>query len=211
MESEVLNPIEVMEIDIRKLFDDYCNEYGIEDMAREKQLRFTGAMTYIYRHYFKGTNKLKTTPSVVVKDSINNMCTNHNAYDIDKLYELYIYIKELANGYDKVASVAVFKALTGISKQTISHWYGLVSDGLSTSSLDSNKKMFIEWLKDCDLDQLKEFNFRTPLGAQEQLNVDHGRQKETIILHQSAALPASQLPVLGQEMKPIEIPQKPDN
>lgn len=172
--AEVLNPIDVIEIDIKRLFGEYCAEYGIEDMAHEKQTRFDGAMTYIYRRYFKGNNILKSIPSYKVNNSINDMMTNFNAYDVNMLYELYLFLKEFANGYDKVASVPAFKSLTGISKQTLSVWR---NKGASSSSLDQNKKMFLEWLIDNEEDELKEFNLRTPLGPQERLNVDHGRRE----------------------------------
>lgn len=173
---EVLNEMEVVEETVKYWFDKYCDEYEIDNMRKEKQTVFNGAMTYIYRHYFKNSNVLKSSPVTVVPNSINNMVTNHNAYDISKLIELYTYVKELANGYDKLATVAVFKSLTGIAKQTISDW----RNKLSTSRTDMNKKQFIEWLHDCEQDELKEFNLRNPFGAQEQLNVDHGRFEKRV-------------------------------
>lgn len=174
--AEVLDEMEVIEETVKYWFDKYCDEYNIDDMKSEQQTVFDGAMTYIYRHYFKNSNALKTSPTRVVPNSINNMMTNHNAYDITKLIELYIYIKELANGYDKVATVAVFKSLTGIAKQTISDW----RNKLSTSRIDASKKQFVEWLESCEEDGLKEFNMRRQLGAQERLNVDHGRYERRV-------------------------------
>lgn len=192
--AEVLNPIEVIEIDFRRLFNDYCHEYGVEDMAREKQTRFDGAMMYIYRHYFKNNNILKSTPSYTVNNSINSMMTNFNSYDVNILYELYLYLKEFANGYDKLATIAAFKALTGISRQTLWGWR---SKEPSSSSLDKDKKMFLEWLTECNEDELKEFNLRNPLGPQEQLNVDHGRRE----VKMSMSIDAKMLP----ERTPLEI------
>lgn len=173
---EVLDEMEVVEETVKYWFDKYCDEYNIKDMKAEQQTVFDGAMTYIYRHYFKNSNVLKVSPTRVVPNSINNMVTNHNAYDITKLIELYVYIKELANGYDKVATVAVFKSLTGIAKQTISDW----RNKLSTSRTDISKKQFVEWLESCEEDGLKEFNMRRQLGAQERLNVDHGRYERRV-------------------------------
>lgn len=173
---EVLDEMEVIEETVKYWFDKYCDEYNIEDMKAEQQTVFDGAMTYIYRHYFKNSSALKVSPTRVVPNSINNMVTNHNAYDITKLIELYVYIKELANGYDKVATVAVFKSLTGIAKQTISDW----RNKLSTSRTDMSKKQFVEWLESCEEDGLKEFNMRRQLGAQERLNVDHGRYERRV-------------------------------
>lgn len=173
---EVLDEMEVVEETVKYWFDKYCEEYEIDNMRKEEQTVFNGAMTYIYRHYFKGSSALRTSPCKIVPNSINNMMTNHNAYDITKLIELYIYIKELANGYDKVATVAVFKSLTGITRQTISDW----RNKLSTSRIDIDKKEFVKWLYDCEQDELKEFNLRRQYGAQEQLNVDHGRFEKRV-------------------------------
>lgn len=187
--GEVLNTIDIMAIDIRRLFGEYCAEYGIEDIAREKQTRFKGAMTYIYRRYFKDTNLLKATPNYVVENSINNMSTNFNAYNLNILLELYLFIKEFANGYDKVASVAVFKELTGISRQCLDNW----RNKASCSSLAADKKAFIDWLAECEEDDLKEFNMRNPLGPQERLNVDHGRWERRIMAretHEATAVAA---------------------
>ena len=169
IEQEQESPIEVFENDIELYFDEYCEKYKIENMRREKQPVFNGGMSYIYRHYFKGTNKLKSKDYYLVNNSVNNMMTNHNAYDIDLLIDLYRFLQEFANAYDKVASVAAFKRLTGISKQTISAWR-LKS---SNSSMDKLKKDFISFLDENAEDELKEFNLRFPYGAQEQLNVDY--------------------------------------
>ena len=203
--QEVIETMEVIESDIELYFSEYCTKYNIEDMSKEKQTRFNGAMTYIYRHYFKGTNRLKASPNHTVPNSINNMSTNYNAYDIDKLYELYLYLKEFANGYDKVASIAAFKSLTGISRQTITVWRNKPSN----SSLGNDQKMFINWLTDNEEDELKEFNMRNPLGAQERLNVDHGRWEKRIITKDTSenqVLTAGDLPKLGAN-QPDELPQ----
>lgn len=191
--AEVLDEMEVVEETVKYWFDKYCDEYNIDDMRTEQQTVFDGAMTYIYRHYLKNSNVLKSSPTRVVPNSINNMVTNHNAYDISKLIELYVYIKELANGYDKVATVAVFKSLTGIAKQTISDW----RNKLSTSRTDVNKKQFIEWLESCEEDGLKEFNMRRQLGAQERLNVDHGRYERRV----NVSFGATQQMLSGEDIR----------
>lgn len=194
---EVLERIDVIAVDIRRLFDDYCKEYNIEDMTKAKQTQFKGAMEYIYRRYFKQNNVLKSSPYYAVKNSINNIMTNFNQYDIELLYELYLYIQELANGYDKAASVAIFKALTGISRQCLDNWRNNArsDDGASPSSLAGIKKAFILWLTDSEEDELKEFNMRNPLGPQERLNVDHGRREIRV----SMRCDASSLPVRSAE------------
>lgn len=181
---DVLNPIDIIETDIKRLFVEYCGEYGIEDMAKEKQTRFCGAMTYIYRRYFKVNNSLKVKPYHKVAGSPNGIETNFNAYDVNLLYELYLFLKEFANGYDKVASVPAFKALTGISKQTLSVWR---NGRASSPSLDRDKKMFLEWLTENEEDDLKEFNLRMPIGAQERLNVDYGRREVKVSVRAEAA------------------------
>lgn len=207
--AEVLNPIDVIEIDFRRLFNDYCQEYGVEDMAKEKQTRFDGAMMYIYRRYFKNNNILKSTPSYTVNNSINSMMTNFNSYDVNILYELYLYLKEFANGYDKLATIAAFKALTGISRQTLWGWR---SKEPSSSSLDKDKKMFLEWLTECNEDELKEFNLRNPLGPQEQLNVDHGRRevKVTAKIDTTPVLAVDELPKLSLSEDDKGLPEVPE-
>ena len=195
--------IDAIDYEMRSLFKEYCNEYKIEDMRSEKQTVFHGAMQYIYINYIKPTNILKNKPCYVVDNSINKMMTNYNSYNIPLLYDLYLRMKLLANAYDKIASVECFKTLTGISKQCISAWKTRES---SSSSLDSDKKEFVDWLLDNDLDQKKEFNTRTVNGVMEQLNNDYDRnkpiQRNYVVTH---ALTAAELPQLGQKTSSLTV------
>ena len=205
MEKVIEENVTIEEIDceMRSLFKEYCIEYQIEDMRSEKQTVFHGAMQYIYINYIKPTNILKNKPCYVVDNSINKMMTNYNSYNISLLYDLYLRMKLLANAYDKIASVECFKTLTGISKQCISAWK---SKEPSSSSLDGDKKAFVEWLLDNDLDQKKEFNTRTVNGVMEQLNNDYDRnkpiQRNYVVTH---ALTAAELPQLGQKTSSLAV------
>ena len=91
-------------------------------MRSQRQPVFNGAMQYIYNNYIRPNNVLKDIPKNVVDNSINQMLTNYNAYNIDLLYEVYLYLRELANAYDMTATADTFKILTGISKQALSAW-----------------------------------------------------------------------------------------
>ena len=101
--------IDEIKKNIRKYFDDYCTAYGIDDMRSQRQPVFNGAMQYIYNNYIRPSNVLKDIPQNVVDNSINQMLTNYNAYNIDLLYEVYLYLRELANAYDMTATADTFK------------------------------------------------------------------------------------------------------
>lgn len=188
--------IDEIKKNIRKYFDDYCAAYGIDDMRSQRQPVFNGAMQYIYNNYIRPNNVLKDIPKNIVDNSINQMLTNYNAYNIDLLYEVYLYLRELANAYDMTATADTFKILTGISKQALSAW----RTKSSTSSMDEVRKAFVNWLDDADCDQLVAFNLRNALGATERLNNDHGRKQTTQqeIVHKITRT-ADQLPRLDTD------------
>lgn len=190
--------IDEIKKNIRRCFDEYCNLYGIDDMRAQRQPVFNGAMQYIYNNYIRPSNVLKDIPQNVVDNSINQMLTNYNAYNIDLLYEVYLYLRELANAYDMTATADTFKILTGISKQALSAW----RTKSSTSSMDEVRKAFVNWLDDADCDQLVAFNLRNALGATERLNNDHGRKQTTQqeIVHKIART-ADQLPRLDTDFE----------
>lgn len=187
--------IDEIKKNIRRCFDEYCDLYGISDMRTQRQPVFNGAMQYVYNNYIRPSNVLKDIPSNVVINSVNKMMTNYNAYNIDLLYEVYLYLRELANAYDMTATADTFKILTGISKQALSAW----RTKSSSTSMDEIRKAFVNWLDDADCDQLTAFNMRYALGPTERLNNDHGRKQTTQqqVVH-VVTKTADQLPILGQ-------------
>jgi hypothetical protein len=178
-------------------------------MRKEKQLVFNGAMMYIHRRYIVPSGILRSKPYSIINNSINGaMSNNNNAYDVDMLYNIYNYIKELANCYDKIATIPAFKALTGITKMTLYDWRS--SDILNSSDTYREKKRFVDWLTASEEDELKEFNLRNALGATERLNVDHGRRevKGVVSVTGGAELSAAILPKLSENRAQLAITEQ---
>lgn len=46
-------PVVINLSDIEKCLDSYCTEYGVKDMSKTAQMKWTGALLYIYDHVFK--------------------------------------------------------------------------------------------------------------------------------------------------------------
>jgi hypothetical protein len=131
--------------------------------------------------------------------------SNCNDYDIDVLYNIYIILKELANIYDKIASIPAFKTLTGITNASLCDWRN--AEVLNCSASYRRKKAFVDWLTASEEDELKEFNLRNALGATERLNVDHGRRevKGVVSVTGGAELSAAILPKLSENRAQLAI------
>ena len=129
---------EVFENDIQLYLTEFCEEQGIEDMKKESQSVWNGALMYIRRHAFRDSDILKSKDSVYINN--NNIPSNFNAYNynlVNSICDYYIYICMM---YDKEVSIIGFSNLTGIDTDTINDW-GNNNTKLSSASSAVYKKL----------------------------------------------------------------------
>lgn len=139
--QEQENTIEVFENDIQLYLSMFCEENGIEDMAKEPQSRWNSCLRYIYKYVFKNNNNLlRQTDNIY---NINNpIPSTYNSYDYDMVLKvLDIYIFDMCMRYDKEVSIIGFSTLTGIDESIIYDWGNGESGKLSTSSSKIYKKL----------------------------------------------------------------------
>lgn len=122
------NGVDVYENDIALYLDQYMDERGISDMAKENQNKWNACLLYIYKYVFKGNrDKLmyKSNRDTYNSELINDIC------------DIYI---ELCFEYDKEVSINGFSKLTGIDTDTINTW-GTGECRLGSSSSVIYKKL----------------------------------------------------------------------
>ena len=73
--------IEVFENDIQMYLTMFCEEQGIEDMKKESQSVWNGALRYIRRHVFNNKDVLKSKDNINIYN--NNIPRTFNAYNYD--------------------------------------------------------------------------------------------------------------------------------
>lgn len=106
--------IDVFMDDMDRGIAEFCELYGIDDMSEAPQSKWKACMMYIHKHIFSDPLLLKSIPNI------------NNAYDFDKvgeLYNIYLYYSSL---YNKVISVSDFSYLSGISR---TYMFQLLDDG----------------------------------------------------------------------------------
>lgn len=131
---------EVFENDIAYFLKVFCEEQGIEDMAKESQSRWSAALIYIRRNVFPTTDALKSNKKVLTDNSI--MPSTHWAYDydlVDNILDYYIYMCLM---YDKEITTIGFGLMTGITNDTFDRWRN------NRVKLSSKTKTIMEKLKD---------------------------------------------------------------
>lgn len=130
--------IEVFENDIQLYLSMFCEENGIEDIKKESQSVWNGALRYIRRHVFNNKDLLKEPNNIY---NINNSITsNYNMYNyelVNNICDIYI---DLCFINDKEVSILGFSNLTGIDNETINVW-GNNDNKLSTLSFGIYKKL----------------------------------------------------------------------
>lgn len=130
--------IEVFENDIQLYLSMFCEENGIEDMKKESQSVWNGALRYIRRHVFNNKDLLKEPNNIY---NINNsIASNYNMYNyelVDNICDIYI---DLCFINDKEVSILGFSNLTGIDNETINIW-GNNDNKLSSLSFGIYKKL----------------------------------------------------------------------
>ena len=130
--------IEVFENDIQMYLTMFCEENGIEDMKKESQSVWNGALRYIRRHVFSNKDVLKSKDNINIYN--NNIPSTFNAYNYNTVnYICDIYI-DLCFINDKEVSIIGFSNLTGIDTELIYNW-GNENTKLSSTSFNVYKKL----------------------------------------------------------------------
>ena len=136
--QEQENTIEVFENDIQMYLTMFCEENGIEDMKKESQSVWNGALRYIRRHVFNNKDLLKQSNNIYNSNSI--MDSNYNMYNYDLLYNILEYYIYICNMYNKEISSMGYSKLIGISNEIISMW-GNDNNKLSSKGFEIYKKL----------------------------------------------------------------------
>ena len=132
------NTIEIFENDIQMYLTMFCEENGIEDMKKESQSVWNGALRYIRRHVFNNKDLLKEPNNIY--NTNNSIVSNYNMYNyelVNNICDIYI---DLCFINDKEVSILGFSNLTGIDNETINVW-GNNDNKLSTLSFGIYKKL----------------------------------------------------------------------
>ena len=130
--------IEVFENDIQLYLSMFCEENGIEDMKKESQSVWNGALRYIRRHVFNNKDLLKEPNNIY--NTNNSIASNYNMYNyelVNNICDIYI---DLCFINDKEVSILGFSNLTGIDNETINVW-GNNDSKLSSKSFGIYKKL----------------------------------------------------------------------
>lgn len=163
--------IEVYEDKITEYLDQYIAEHGIEDMHKEPQSRWNAALIYINKSLFKvHKDYLKAEPYMSGKLE-NNVMTNNNAYDLDKINNICDIYINLCYEYDKEISCMGFGKLTGISQDTLYQW-GAETSRPGSSGSEIFKKLTSE--REESLSNMLISGKRNPVGLLGALNRHYG-------------------------------------
>lgn len=130
--------IEVFENDIQLYLSMFCEENGIDDMKKESQSVWNGALRYIRRHVFNNKDVLKSKDNINIYN--NNIPSTFNAYNYDTVNSICDIYIDLCFINDKEVSIIGFSNLTGIDNETINVW-GNNDNKLSSLSFGIYKKL----------------------------------------------------------------------
>ena len=206
-EPEQISDIEVFENDISVYLTMFCEENGIEDMKKESQSVWNGALRYIRRHVFNNKDLLKESNNIY--NTNNSIASNYNMYNyelVNNICDIYI---DLCFINDKEVSILGFSNLTGIDNETINVW-GNNDSKLSTLSFGIYKKL--SQFREESLSNKLVTGNKNPVGVIAVLNRQYGwaspytsdsnRQKRT--------LSAAELPKLADSSANCTIEKQPD-
>ena len=130
--------MEVFENDIQLYLSMFCEENGIDDMKKESQSVWNGALRYIRRHVFNNKDVLKSKDNINIYN--NNIPSTFNAYNYDTVNSICDIYIDLCFINDKEVSIIGFSNLTGIDNETINVW-GNNDNKLSSLSFGIYKKL----------------------------------------------------------------------
>ena len=205
--QEQENTIEVFENDIQMYLTMFCEENGIEDMKKESQSVWNGALRYIRRHVFNNKDVLKSKDNINIYN--NNIPSNFNAYNYDTVNSVCDIYIDLCFVYDKEVSIIGFSNLTGIDNETINVW-GNNDNKLSSLSFGIYKKL--SQFREESLSNKLVTGNKNPVGVIAVLNRQYGwaspytsdsnKQKRT--------LSAAELPKLADSSSNCTMEKQPD-
>ena len=130
--------IEVFENDIQMYLTMFCEENGIEDMKKESQSVWNGALRYIRRHVFNNKDVLKSKDNINIYN--NNIPSTFNAYNYDTVNNICDIYIDLCFINDKEVSIIGFSNLTGIDTELIYNWAN-ENTKLNSKSFNVYKKL----------------------------------------------------------------------
>lgn len=135
---ETQEGVEVFKTDIDTYLHLFCEEQGIQDMKKESQSVWNGALRYIRRHVFSNKDVLKSKRNINIYN--NNIPSTFNAYNYDTVNNICDIYIDLCFINDKEVSIIGFSNLTGIDTELIYNW-GNENTKLSTTSFNVYKKL----------------------------------------------------------------------
>ena len=136
--QDTIDDIEVYETEIDMYIKLFCEENNISCINDISQSVYNAMLRYVYKHCFRGTDKLKSKRLYATSDRIKS---NYNAYDIDicdSICDHYIYLCQL---YDKEISIVGYSNLTGIDNETVLVWGSGDRKTLSSKSIGIYQKL----------------------------------------------------------------------
>ena len=192
--QEQENTIEVFENDMQLYLSMFCEENGIEDMKKESQSVWNGALRYIRRHVFNNKDVLKSKDNINIYN--NNIPSTFNAYNYDTVNGICDIYIDLCFINDKEVSIIGFSNLTGIDTELIYNWAN-ENTKLSTTSFNVYKKL--SQFREESLSNKLVTGNKNPVGVIAVLNRQYGWASPytSDSNRQKSALTASELPKLG--------------
>ena len=191
--TDFVPSMEVFANDIELHLSMFCEEQNIEDLRKESQAVWNGALRYIRRKVFPNKDILKSKTNINIYN--NNIPSNFNAYNYDLVNDICDIYIDLCFVYDKEISIMGFSNLTGIDNVIIQDWG--VNERLSKTSLEIYKKL-IAFREESLSSKLATGN-KNPVGILAILNRHYqwnmpGVTRET---SKRQSLGAAELPKLG--------------
>ena len=195
--------IEVFENDIQLYLSMFCEENGIEDMKKESQSVWNGALRYIRRHVFNNKDVLKSKDNINIYN--NDIPSNFNAYNYDTVNNICDIYIDLCFINDKEVSIIGFSNLTGIDNETINVW-GNNDNKLSSLSFGIYKKL--SQFREESLSNKLVTGNKNPVGVIAVLNRQYGWASPytSDSNRQKRALTAAELPKLGANNQQKALP-----
>lgn len=187
--------IEVFENDIQLYLSMFCEENGIEDMKKESQSVWNGALRYIRRHVFNNKDVLKSKDNINIYN--NNIPSTFNAYNYDTVNSICDIYIDLCFINDKEVSIIGFSNLTGIDTELIYNWAN-ENTKLSSTSFKIYKKL--SQFREESLSNKLVTGRQNPVGILGVLNRHYQWNMPGVSREQSnrGALTAAELPRLSE-------------
>ena len=201
------NIVEVFENDIDLYLKMFCEENGIEDMKKESQSVWNGALRYIRRHVFSNKDVLKSKSNINIYN--NNIPSNFNAYNYDTVNSICDIYIDLCFINDKEVSIIGFSNLTGIDTELIYNWAN-ENTKLSTTSFNVYKKL--SQFREESLSNKLVTGNKNPVGVIAVLNRQYGWASPytSDSNRQKTALTAAELPKLSDSSSNCTIEKQQD-